>query len=123
MVGGIDILQSRRTMFYYCTYWKVDETGSYNEDELKYSKNPSGYFYASKSAPITESKKVVGGNFQIDRSLVTIKTKDVVDLKAGDKVKFSEEEWIVIDTQKKEVMKQSQFNKYPSKITYISLRK
>ena len=121
MAGGcIDLFTTRRTYFYQCNYWRVDDLNK-NINELVNEQKPTGRFYAKKENAETNQGNVVGGAFMFDANSITISTADDIDIQKNDAVLFDGEVWRVRDVQSNEIEKQAQLRRKPSRKTYISL--
>ena len=95
----IDLNRSRRRCYERCQWWSRDNHSEDNS-ELIIKKNPDGIFYAMENSPVTRDNNIVGGNFMMDRVMVSIfSPDDCSKLKQNDIVLYEGELWMVVDCQ------------------------
>ena len=121
MATGIDLNTSRRTNHSKCKYWKVNERNK-DRSELVYQKKADGTFYAREISAYSKDNQFVGDVFAFQSNTITIITSDKNNVGINNIVEFNGKLWIVINIQKRRVMKQTQFLKRTSEYTYLQLK-
>lgn len=119
----VDLRTSRRGYNLHCKYYKRNESGINDDDELINDKKPTGYFQAKREESIYNSNNVVSNSFQFEMSRLTISTMDKIELTSNDIVIIKNQKWIVVDCQVRPIIKNEQFDTNPSSEIFISLRK
>ena len=123
MAGGcIDIYTSRRTEHEKCYYWKRNED---NRDlsEYAYEEYYDGFFYAREYVAEFFQKQNVSNTFMFDSSTITLETKDKVEIEPNDVIFYDENYWRVVNVNKVEYHKNSQFGKKKSYQTFIQIKR
>ena len=120
---GIDIYQSRRTYNLKCCFYKRNENGVGNSDELIYVAKPDGVFYARYSSEKTHNIQELATVWNINFDETVIETRDIIDLSQNDIVFIRKEKWIVKNFTIIPIQKNAQFCNGLSKKMIISLRK
>lgn len=121
MAHGIDINTSRRTLHERCRYWKVKDKNK-DRSEIVYEQKEEGVFYAKEISAYSKDMQVIGEVFMFQSNMTTIMTMDSNNISVNDIVEFDNKIWRVINIQRRRLMKQSQFSKKTSEITYIQLK-
>ena len=123
MAGGYtNTLVGRRGLFNRCKYWNR-EYAKDDFDEYVYSSKPNGYFYAEEIGSNELKKLVVNNIFQFDDNLITIRTRGRIHLKAGDKVEYYGELWIVSSVQDRFIKKNTQYMQKPMREYFIQIKR
>ena len=117
---GIDIRQPRRGKYDRCKYYKASYV-----DKMKLTQDAiaQGVFYAEGfSDDITTN--VNNGTVQSEQTLLTITTLDTIsDLEQNDYVLIDSSLHLVVSVGRKGIGETEQFNRRPSVITTIELRR
>lgn len=121
MATGIDINTSRRTLHNKCRYWKVKDKTK-DKSEIVYEQKEAGVFYAKEISAFSKDMQIIGEVFMFQSNVTTIVTTDINDININDIVEFNNKIWRVVNVQKRRVMKQSQFSKKTSEMTYVQLK-
>lgn len=121
MATGIDINTSRRTNHSKCEYWKVNERNK-DKSELIYEKKSDGVFYAKEISAFSKDIQYIGDVFAFQSNTITLVTSDNNDISINNIVRFNGKLWIVVNIQRRRIMKQTEFSKKTSHYTYIQLK-
>ena len=106
---SFDLFQSRRNMNERCKWWSRNESDEVEENELRYKRVPSGYFYAKEVNAEVQDDNIIGGVFMTDKTSVTIMSSDdltslqakQLDMRNKVLVEYQGELWRVDNVQKR----------------------
>lgn len=106
---SFDLFQSRRNMNERCRWWSRNESDEIEENELRYKRVPSGYFYAKEVNAEVQDDNIIGGVFMTDKTSVTIMSSDdltslqneQLDIRNKVLVEYQGELWRVDNVQKR----------------------
>ena len=102
-----------------CYHYKAIEL----DEELAYSDEPSGIFFAKQNNVIAHTDNTDGGIVDIDQQMVIIETKDdVSNIAHKDIVVWLDEKWIVENIQSQVIAKGSKYRRKPDRIWWLTLR-
>lgn len=119
----IDLSHSRRGYNYRCMWWKRDQSGAMDNEELVIKTAPAGVFYAKISNGKSSDKQDLAGVFRSNVEGVTIETNDVVDIEADDVVLFDGERWVATRVSDEREQKAAEYGRRAGGKTSISLAK
>lgn len=124
----IDIYNSRATYNEKCSWWSRNETDDEIDlDELVMLRIPTGSFRAKEVSPLRKQDAQIGGVFEIEKHLITIKSPDnLSNISEKDLVKFRDEFWRVVSVQRSKARNQNTFfgkDKNCSHYWYLELSK
>lgn len=119
----VDIYRSRRGYNYQCFYWKRNEEGVMDNEELVHNKRPDGVFHAKISSSKANDTQDVVGVFRVGTEGLTLETQDFVDLDKDDLVQFDNAIWIVGRVNSEAIQKNAEFGRRTSNKTIIELDK
>ena len=106
---SFDLFQSRRNMNERCRWWSKNESDEVKDNELRYKRVPSGYFYAKEVNAEVQDDNIIGGVFMTDKTSVTIMSSDnlaslqakQLDMRNEVLVEYQGELWRVDNVQKR----------------------
>lgn len=92
-----------------CKWWSRNESDEVEENELRYKRVPSGYFYAKEVNAEVQDDNIIGGVFMTDKTSVTIMSSDdltslqakQLDMRNKVLVEYQGELWRVDNVQKR----------------------
>lgn len=119
----IDLYRSRRGYNYKCFYWKRDESGVYDNEELIHKTRPTGVFYAKIVSSKGNDTQDVAGVFRVGTEGITIETLDIVNLDKDDLVQFDGNIWLAGRVNSDPLQKNAEFSHKVSNKTTIELNK
>ena len=119
----VDLFRSRRGYNFKCFYWKRDESGIMDNEQLIHNTLPSGLFYCKIISSKANDTNDIAGVFRVGTEGLTIETQDWVDLDKDDIVQFDEKIWLVGRVNTEQVQKNAEFSRRVSNRTTIELNK
>ena len=120
---AVDIYHSRRKNFKKCVYYKRNEKIN---DLSKYVllEKPEGVFYARLESPNSRQNQDINNTFRVsENNLTLLTTDDVEDLVENCVVLYNGKAYVVMNVQREECLRESQYYTEHYCRTYISLRK
>lgn len=119
----VDLNRSRRGYNYRCLYWKRDESGIMDNEELVHNKKPDGLFYAKIISSKANDTNDIAGVFRVGTEGLTVETQDFINLDKDDIVQFDENIWLVGKVNTEQIQKNAEFGRKVSNRTTIELNK
>ena len=119
----VDLNRSRRGYNYRCFYWKRDENGIMDNEELVHNKKPDGLFYAKIISSKANDTNDIAGVFRVGTEGLTVETQDFINLDKDDIVQFDENIWLVGKVNTEQIQKNAEFGRKVSNRTTIELNK
>lgn len=118
----VDIYRSRRKNFHRCLYYKRNEIGVLDNEELIHSLEPKGVFYATIVNNKEKGKDNIAGVFRVPFTSITILTEDKIDLETDDIVLMDGKKYIVERIAESPIEKNVEFGKNASSVKFITIR-